>query len=182
MWKLPLWRSQPVVTTPTDSSATPRFIGGELTSRFTSSSTCFGGRFTLARAGFGAAAGCNGSDVQPAIRSVAATIPTMLRVWFIQSPGVGRCRGVVADDTRSGAVRPQRRARWFSRGPLVRSAPMKQLLSAAVRDLHELLPKVEALAPQLQRTGDAMLAAWARGGKVMVAGNGGSAADAMHLA
>ena len=59
---------------------------------------------------------------------------------------------------------------------------MKQLLSAAVRDLHELLPKVEALAPQLQRTGDAMLAAWGRGGKVMVAGNGGSAADAMHLA
>src|SRR5688572_4552194 len=59
---------------------------------------------------------------------------------------------------------------------------MKQLLSAAVRDLHELLPKVEALAPQLQRTGDAMLTAWARGGKVMVAGNGGSAADAMHLA
>src|SRR5688572_31282402 len=59
---------------------------------------------------------------------------------------------------------------------------MKQLLSAAVRDLHELLPKVEALAPQLQRTGDAMLTAWARGGKVLLAGNGGSAADAMHLA
>jgi D-sedoheptulose 7-phosphate isomerase len=59
---------------------------------------------------------------------------------------------------------------------------MKTLLSNAVRDLQELLPKIDALGPQLQRLGEAMMLCWQRRGKVLVAGNGGSAADAMHLA
>jgi D-sedoheptulose 7-phosphate isomerase len=59
---------------------------------------------------------------------------------------------------------------------------IKSLLDRAVRDLTELLPKLGELEPQLQRLCDAMLACWNAGGKVLVAGNGGSAADAMHLA
>src|SRR3954470_23177421 len=59
---------------------------------------------------------------------------------------------------------------------------IKPLLDRAVRELADLLPKVAALEPQLQRLGDAMMSCWAAGGKVLVAGNGGSAADAMHLA
>jgi D-sedoheptulose 7-phosphate isomerase len=46
----------------------------------------------------------------------------------------------------------------------------------------QLLPKVAALEPQLTRLGETMMAAWAGRGKVLVAGNGGSASDAMHLA
>ena len=38
------------------------------------------------------------------------------------------------------------------------------------------------MAPELNRLGEAMLACWSAGGKVLTAGNGGSAADAMHLA
>jgi D-sedoheptulose 7-phosphate isomerase len=59
---------------------------------------------------------------------------------------------------------------------------MEELLSRAVKELDDLLPKLAALAPELGRVGEAMLQAWSRGGKVLIAGNGGSAADAMHLA
>jgi D-sedoheptulose 7-phosphate isomerase len=59
---------------------------------------------------------------------------------------------------------------------------MERLLTRAVEELDALLPKLAALAPQLARLGEAMLRTWEGGGKVLLAGNGGSAADAMHLA
>jgi D-sedoheptulose 7-phosphate isomerase len=59
---------------------------------------------------------------------------------------------------------------------------MKSILQRAVDETRELLPKVAALEPQMTRLGEAMMGAWAKRGKVLVAGNGGSASDAMHLA
>ena len=59
---------------------------------------------------------------------------------------------------------------------------MKSVLSRSIKDLQALLPRIEPLAPQLGRLGDALLDCWKKNGKVLIAGNGGSAADAMHLA
>jgi D-sedoheptulose 7-phosphate isomerase len=59
---------------------------------------------------------------------------------------------------------------------------MESILSHAVRDLADLLPKIAAMCPVAQRLGQAMMDAWAKRGKVLIAGNGGSAADAMHFA
>jgi D-sedoheptulose 7-phosphate isomerase len=59
---------------------------------------------------------------------------------------------------------------------------LNTILARAVAEWAELLPKVETLAPAAQRLADAMLACWERRGKVLIAGNGGSAADAMHFA
>ncbi|HYO11450.1 MAG TPA: SIS domain-containing protein [Tepidisphaeraceae bacterium] len=59
---------------------------------------------------------------------------------------------------------------------------MKRLLNNAVSELAEMIPRLAELEPQLQRLGQAMADAWQSKGKVLVAGNGGSASDAMHLA
>lgn len=59
---------------------------------------------------------------------------------------------------------------------------MKSLLDQSISDLLELLPRLRELDKALQRLGDAMLDCWRRRGKVLIAGNGGSAADAMHFA
>src|SRR6266850_7376697 len=59
---------------------------------------------------------------------------------------------------------------------------IKTLLTKNAAELRDLLPKIEQLHPQLQRLGEALLACWNHRGKVLIAGNGGSAADAMHLA
>lgn len=59
---------------------------------------------------------------------------------------------------------------------------MKSVLRRNIAELEALLPRIEALAEPLARLGDAMLACWKKNGKVLIAGNGGSAADAMHLA
>src|SRR5690242_6716923 len=59
---------------------------------------------------------------------------------------------------------------------------MESILSAAVNDLGKLLPAVRAMGPQLQQLAQAMLDGFNSGKKTLVAGNGGSAADAMHLA
>jgi len=59
---------------------------------------------------------------------------------------------------------------------------MKKLLDNAIKDLADLLPRLAAFEPQMQRLGDALMDCWAKRGKVLVAGNGGSASDAMHLA
>src|SRR5437762_8891190 len=59
---------------------------------------------------------------------------------------------------------------------------MKRLLDNAVRDLGDLLPKLAALEPQMTRLGEALMNCWSHKGKALVCGNGGSAADAMHLA
>lgn len=49
-------------------------------------------------------------------------------------------------------------------------------------ELADLLPKLADLEPALSAVGAAMLECWKRGGKVLMVGNGGSAADAMHFA
>jgi D-sedoheptulose 7-phosphate isomerase len=59
---------------------------------------------------------------------------------------------------------------------------MKKLLDDAIRDLSDLLPRLAELATPMQRLGDVLMDCWSRRGKVLVAGNGGSASDAMHLA
>jgi len=59
---------------------------------------------------------------------------------------------------------------------------MRDLLNGSVDELVALLPAVRELAPQLERLGQAMMRCWEGRGKVLLAGNGGSAADAMHLA
>ena len=52
----------------------------------------------------------------------------------------------------------------------------------ALSEWAELLPALNALAPAVEQVGQAMLKCWRGGGKILFAGNGGSAADAMHFA
>jgi len=59
---------------------------------------------------------------------------------------------------------------------------MQSILQRAVDDFRELLPKVVALSPVVERLGQAMMECWKNRGKVLIAGNGGSAADAIHFA
>lgn len=49
-------------------------------------------------------------------------------------------------------------------------------------ELTDVLAKSRALEPLIAATGQAMVACLQRGGKILSCGNGGSAADAMHLA
>ena len=59
---------------------------------------------------------------------------------------------------------------------------LKPFLDRALSDLTNLLPKIAALEPRVQKLCDTMLACWNAGGKVLFAGNGGSCTDAMHFA
>src|SRR5258706_1888375 len=59
---------------------------------------------------------------------------------------------------------------------------MKSLLGRTIKELGALLPRIEQLGGELERVGEAMMKCWNEQGKVLIAGNGGSAADAMHLA
>lgn len=59
---------------------------------------------------------------------------------------------------------------------------MKSHLEEAILELGRVLPALPAMAGALERLGHAMLECWQKRGRVLVAGNGGSAADAMHLA
>lgn len=59
---------------------------------------------------------------------------------------------------------------------------MQPLLARSVAELADLLPRLRELGPELERVGELLLRCWAGRGKVLVAGNGGSAADAMHFA
>jgi D-sedoheptulose 7-phosphate isomerase len=61
-------------------------------------------------------------------------------------------------------------------------AGMQSLLNRAVEDLQQIIPQLTAMGGSLQRLGEQMLRCWEKRGKVLVAGNGGSAADSMHLA
>lgn len=56
------------------------------------------------------------------------------------------------------------------------------LLKQALDDSAALIPKLRALDEPLQKLADMLLGCWARRGKVLICGNGGSAADAMHFA
>src|SRR5439155_12762877 len=55
-------------------------------------------------------------------------------------------------------------------------------LGRATAEWATLLPKMAAFESELNRLGEALLACWEARGKVLTAGNGGSAADAIHLA
>ncbi len=55
-------------------------------------------------------------------------------------------------------------------------------ISSAISEWNQLLPKLNAFTPELNRLGEALLSCWKTRGKVLTAGNGGSAADAIHLA
>lgn len=59
---------------------------------------------------------------------------------------------------------------------------MDAILRRTIAQAQELLPKLQGLEAPLVRLGEAMLKTWERRGKVLIAGNGGSAADAMHFA
>jgi D-sedoheptulose 7-phosphate isomerase len=56
------------------------------------------------------------------------------------------------------------------------------LLGPILKEWQELLPKLPAFDAEIRRLGAAMLKCWDKRGKVLTAGNGGSAADAIHLA
>ncbi len=51
-----------------------------------------------------------------------------------------------------------------------------------IQELSELIPRLKVMEAQVARLGESLLKCWAAGGKVLIAGNGGSAADAMHFA
>lgn len=59
---------------------------------------------------------------------------------------------------------------------------MPATLRSNVLGLAELLTRLDGLAAPTDQLAQAMLACWKAGGKVLIAGNGGSAADAMHFA
>jgi D-sedoheptulose 7-phosphate isomerase len=56
------------------------------------------------------------------------------------------------------------------------------VMSRAAAEWTELLPKMAQHTPELHRLGEALLRCWQNRGKVLTAGNGGSTADAIHLA
>ena len=55
-------------------------------------------------------------------------------------------------------------------------------MNQAVAEWNQLLPKLLPLAEPLEKLVSAMLESWNAGGKTLIAGNGGSAADSMHFA
>jgi D-sedoheptulose 7-phosphate isomerase len=59
---------------------------------------------------------------------------------------------------------------------------MLSLLSAAADDAAKLASAVKSLSQPLEKLGLAMMECWSAGGKVLTCGNGGSCADAIHLA
>lgn len=59
---------------------------------------------------------------------------------------------------------------------------MKAIFGDNVRELVDLLGRLEALHEPIAQAAEALVQCWRRGGKVLIAGNGGSCADAMHFA
>ncbi|HEX4124602.1 MAG TPA: SIS domain-containing protein [Tepidisphaeraceae bacterium] len=59
---------------------------------------------------------------------------------------------------------------------------MRDLMNQALAEWNQLLPKLLPLAEPLEKLVSAMLDSWQQGGKTLIAGNGGSAADSMHFA
>src|SRR5271155_3149355 len=57
-----------------------------------------------------------------------------------------------------------------------------ELLEPVLAEWQALLPKLATFDGGLRRLGAAMLECWEQRGKILAAGNGGSAADAIHLA
>ena len=59
---------------------------------------------------------------------------------------------------------------------------MTDPMSRAVDEWGELLTRMPAFGAEIERVGKGLLACWGARGKLLTAGNGGSAADAIHLA
>src|SRR5437870_73564 len=59
---------------------------------------------------------------------------------------------------------------------------MTDPLDVALNEWKQLLPLMDRFTPELNRLGEALLLCWQKRGKVLTAGNGGSACDAIHLA
>lgn len=59
---------------------------------------------------------------------------------------------------------------------------MESIFRENAEELRQLLGRLEALEVPLRGAGQALMDCWGRDGKVLIAGNGGSAADAMHFA
>ncbi|MCC7351652.1 MAG: SIS domain-containing protein [Phycisphaerales bacterium] len=59
---------------------------------------------------------------------------------------------------------------------------IKTQLEQSITELADVLPRLLELRPALDRLAGAMMDCWQKRGKVLMAGNGGSAADAMHFA
>lgn len=53
---------------------------------------------------------------------------------------------------------------------------------SAIDEWKSLVTQLDALAPTVEAFGQLIKKSWQQGGKIMFAGNGGSAADAMHFA
>jgi len=62
------------------------------------------------------------------------------------------------------------------------AAAAVELVEAALDDGIELRRRLRQQAPAIAAAGSAIVAAFARGGKVLLCGNGGSAADCQHIA
>ena len=62
------------------------------------------------------------------------------------------------------------------------AVPFDALLARAAAEVADLASRLGALAPDMQRLCDLLDTTWESGGKLLVCGNGGSCADAMHLA
>ncbi len=60
--------------------------------------------------------------------------------------------------------------------------PFDALLKRAADETISLAGRLRELAPQMQQVCDLLGTTWDAGGKLLVCGNGGSCADAMHLA
>lgn len=56
------------------------------------------------------------------------------------------------------------------------------ILEQSIAELQSALAGLSSLRPALDRLAGAMMDCWQQRGKVLIAGNGGSAADAMHFA
>ncbi|MGC4034203.1 MAG: SIS domain-containing protein [Tepidisphaeraceae bacterium] len=59
---------------------------------------------------------------------------------------------------------------------------MEDTLRSAVAEATRLFAKLPALSGELSRLGESIMTSWKHGGKLLIAGNGGSMADAMHFA
>jgi D-sedoheptulose 7-phosphate isomerase len=59
---------------------------------------------------------------------------------------------------------------------------MEDKIRAIIRESEALHGQISSLASMIRQAAELMLGALSRGGKVMFAGNGGSASDAQHLA
>jgi D-sedoheptulose 7-phosphate isomerase len=100
-----------------------------------------------------------------------------MTVWTRTSDLRIAASGAVAGAAGEGFL--DRHAGWGNDAPMMSpSDPLRQ----AIEQWKQMLPALSAMSSTVDAIGHAMADCWRGGGKVMFAGNGGSAADAMHFA